>query len=207
MKPDDHVLIFCNGDPPSIARIRHIVPKPRFIACADGAANKALAMGYSPNLVVGDLDSFVRTKGFEQSEILRISSQGNTDFEKTLDVLIDRGFSSFHVAAFSGGRIDQTLANLQIAYEYSKNSEIILIDEQFLVYPVSSKLILSMEIGQTLSILPMENYTNVTTKGLSFELMHEDLRKGGRGISNRSVNGTVEVTVNRGGVMVFVNDL
>lgn len=58
---------------------------------------------------------------------MRISSQDNTDFEKTLiyinQIEQDRGNSDFAVFAMGafGGRMDQTLANIHVLYKYTND--------------------------------------------------------------------------------------
>lgn len=201
-------LVFCNGEPPSRERIRDLLPQPRLIACADGGANKAASLGYKPDLIVGDLDSFVQAgEAFRKTEIVKISSQDNTDFEKTLNVLLDRGFREFLVVSFSGGRIDQTLANLQIAYEYSKRCKLVLADEKFLIYPVQENVELDVADDATcVSLIPMEDGTCASTSGMKYELDHAFLRKGGQGISNKAKKDRIEVMVHKGGVLVFVGN-
>ena len=202
------VLVFCNGEPPTRQRIKNLIPLPKLIACADGGANKAASLDYKPDLIIGDLDSFNdEGKIFEEAEIIRVSSQENTDFEKTLSLLLDRGFHAFLVVAFSGGRIDQTLANLQIACEYSKKSEIILADENYMVFPVSERFETEILGGTEISIIPMEDETNVTTNGLKYELHRAFLKKGGRGISNSSLENKIEITVHIGSVLVFIKNV
>lgn len=213
----DFVLILCNGEPPSGERIKNLLPHPKLIACADGGANKAVELGYKPDLVVGDLDSLVLAGAdLKDAEIVKIDSQNDTDLEKTLKVLLDRGFQEFLVIAFSGGRIDQTLANLQIAYEHSrpkadapssqKKCRIVLADDQYLIFPAPGNFESDVPRGTDISIIPMEDGTVVSTNGLAFELHQASLRKGGQGISNRSEGNKIEITVHNGGVMVFVRD-
>ena len=205
MKLENFVLVFCNGEPPSRERIEELLPHPRLIACADGGANKAVSLGYEPNLVIGDLDSFVNdNQKLQKAEIIKINSQDNTDFEKTLDFLLDRGLNQFLVVAFSGGRIDQTLANLQIAYEYSKKCKIVLADSQYMVCPVRDSLISDAGRGLVVSLIPMEDGTRVSTDGLKYKLNHVLLRKGGRGVSNESTMDNIQVTIHEGGVLVFL---
>jgi thiamine pyrophosphokinase len=204
----DFVLIFCNGEPPSAERIKNLLPHPKIIACADGGANKAISLGYKPDLVVGDLDSLdFAGADLKDVEIVKIDSQDDTDLEKTLRVLLDRGFREFLVIAFSGGRIDQTLANLQIAYEQSKKCRIVLADNQYLVFPAPGNFESDVPRAADISIIPMEDGTNVSTTGLAYELHQASLRKGGQGISNRSEGNKIEITVHTGGVMVFVRDI
>lgn len=207
MSFENLVLVFCNGELPSHSRIRYLLPHPVLIACADGGANKALSIGYKPDLVVGDFDSLIRTEpNLEEAELVEIKSQDDTDFEKTLGVLLDRGFRDFLIVAFSGGRIDQTLANLQIAYEYSKRCKMILADEQYLIFPAKENLTMDVPEGTGVSIIPMEDDVNVSTNGLEFELHEAFLRSGGQGISNRAMQSRLGITIHRGGVLVFVKD-
>ncbi len=204
----DVVLLFCNGVPPSRHRLKSLIPHPSLVACADGGALKARMSGYEPDIVIGDLDSFVPPdEDVRKAEIVEMPSQENTDFEKTLSVLFNRGRRNFLVVSFSGGRIDQTLANLQIAYEFSKNCTITLADDQYLILPVTGSIDLNVTPDTSLSIIPMENQTYVDTEGLAFELHDAHLRTGGQGISNKALAGKIRVSVRTGGVLVFLKDV
>jgi thiamine pyrophosphokinase len=187
--------------------MQSLIAHPKLVACADGGANKAMSVGYSPDIIVGDLDSFVRTgNNFEHAEIIKVDSQKDTDFEKVLNFLLDRGFNEILVTAFSGGRIDQTLANLQIAYQYSRKCKIILADNQYLIFPAHENLSLDFGRGVNVSLVPMEDETILSTSGLKYELHRDSLRKGGQGISNRATNNRIEIAVHKGGLLVFVED-
>ncbi|MCL5268584.1 MAG: thiamine diphosphokinase [Bacteroidetes bacterium] len=208
MKFENAVLLICNGVPPSRERLRTLLPNPAKVVCADGGANKARSIGLEPDLIVGDLDSLDQSDGgFRKAEIVRIPSQDNTDFEKTLDLLLERGVNDLLITSFSGGRIDQTLANIQIAYEYSKRCNLALADDEYLIIPVTNKLVEHVRTGTLISLLPMEDATLVSTKGLAYELNHSKIPKGGHGISNRAVTEEMEINVHRGGVLVFVKDI
>ncbi len=208
MKFDNFSLVFCNGQPPSAARLRRLVSRPASIVCADGGANKALLTGYVPNLVVGDLDSLDnRTDLPPTSEIVRVPSQANTDFEKTLDVMLDRGMDNFLVTAFSGGRIDHTLANLIIAFEYSRKCHIVLADEEYVIFPVTETLGERIPLGTTVSLIAMVDETVITTDGLEFELSKAVLPKGGHGVSNRSAAEDIRIVVREGGLLVMIKDV
>lgn len=208
MNLKNFALLVCNGVPPSRERLRKLLPNPTKIVCADGGANKARSIGLEPDLIVGDLDSLDQSDGgFQKAEIVRIPSQNNTDFEKTLDLLLERGMNDLLITSFSGGRIDQTLANIQIAYEYSKRCNLALADDEYLIIPVTNKLVEHVLTGTLISLLPMEDATLVSTKGLAYELNHIRIPKGGHGISNRAVAEEIEIDAHHGGVLVFVKDI
>ena len=208
MEFENYTLVFCNGDPPHGERLRNLVRNPACVACADGGAQKALAAGYAPDLVVGDLDSLDAGNGGlpDGVEIVRVPGQDNTDFEKTLDLMLARGMDHFLVAAFSGGRIDQTLANIQIAYEYAARCTIALADNHFILFPVTGTFESEFPVGSTVSIISMTDESVVSTSGLAYGLNKSVLPKGGHAVSNRSVSEHISVTVHSGGILLMVND-
>ena len=203
----DFGLVFCNGVPPSRRRLDSVLAAPKFVACADGGANIALDLGYVPDIVIGDLDSF-RIPQFEipRMRVVKIATQENTDLEKTIDFLTGEKENRFMITAFSGGRIDHTLANLQIAYECTDHCNIILVDEEYVIYPVRSDLNLELPEKTLVSIIPMEDDTIISSRGLKYELKHEYLRRGGRGISNSLSEDVLKLKVHRGGAFLFVRE-
>lgn len=205
MNFEGFTLVFCNGDPPSEERLDELIRRPVSVVCADGGAQKAIATGYTPDLIVGDLDSLDGPDSFSNTtEIVKIPSQENTDFEKTLDLMLERGMDNFLVTAFSGGRIDQTLANVQIAYEYSSRCHIVLADDEYVVFPVRDRIEQILRPGTAVSVIAMADETVVTTDGLAYELKSDIVPKGGHGVSNRSVKRAVKIRVDKGGILVLV---
>ena len=208
MNFENYTLVFCNGDPPHGERLRNLVRDPARIVCADGGAQKALAAGYSPDLIVGDLDSLDAGSGLSDGvEIVRVPGQDNTDFEKTLDVMLARGMDHFLVTAFSGGRIDQTLANIQIAFEYAARCMIALADNHFVLFPVTGTFESEFPVGSTVSIISMTDESVVSTSGLAYGLNESVLPKGGHAVSNKSIKEFISVTVHKGGILLMVNDV
>jgi thiamine pyrophosphokinase len=208
MNFDNFIVVFCNGVPPPAERLRNLVREPRLVVCADGGAQKAVASGYAPDLIIGDLDSLENPEYHHgKAEIVRVPSQDNTDFEKTLDVMLTRGMNNFLVTSFSGGRIDQTLANIEIAFEYASKCNIVLADEEYIIIPVTGSLEEQLPLDTMVSLLAMKDETVVTTDGLAFELSHGTLPRGGHGVSNRSVKETVRIQVHQGGILLLIRDV
>ncbi len=212
---EDFILLFCNGEPPSRARLDKIIKRPVKVVCADGGAQKALSIGYKPDIIVGDLDSVdLSDPRLSSVEVVRAESQEHTDFEKTLKFVLERDWNNILVTAFSGGRMDHTLANIQIAYEYARQElgtgeksrvpQIILVDQQFTIYPVARRLVKEVSSGMGVSIVPMEDLTVVSTRGLEYELQSSRLPRGGHGVSNRATRNEIEIVVESGGIMLFI---
>lgn len=206
LKIPGSTLAFCNGATPDRSRLDQLVPNPSLVVCADGGTEKALNSGYVPQLVVGDFDSISPSvrNSLKKTEFVKIDSQDNTDFEKLLNVLIERQIKRLSVTAFSGGRLSQTIANIQIAFKYSDRLELVLFDQNSIVYPVRQSLVLSPPPNTTLSLLPATDEVYVTTTGLLYQLEKSLLTRGGHGVSNISVNDTVSIEVHNGGLYVIL---
>ena len=50
------IIIFANGSLPNLEKARALLRPDDFILCADGGARHALALGLTPNLIIGDMD-------------------------------------------------------------------------------------------------------------------------------------------------------
>jgi len=88
-----------------------------FILCADGGYNLAMRENISPNAVIGDFDSLEQAPENlpEGCQIVQAAREKNeTDTFLCLSYGMQAGFRSFIVAGGIGGRLDHTLANLQL---------------------------------------------------------------------------------------------
>ncbi|MDZ7691571.1 MAG: hypothetical protein U5K69_10680 [Balneolaceae bacterium] len=82
-------LILCNGLAPDISLFkRHHDVSDLFIA-ADGGGNSARKLGFLPDVVIGDLDSF-KQQPDDDFEIIKDSDQETNDLEKALELASDR---------------------------------------------------------------------------------------------------------------------
>ncbi len=51
------IIIFANGELPDLEKARALLHDDDFIIAADGGTRHALALGLTPNIIIGDLDS------------------------------------------------------------------------------------------------------------------------------------------------------
>ena len=95
-----------------------------YIICADGGFEHALKENVIPNTVIGDFDScsfdilkksIYDNDHFKEIEIIRTQPEKNdTDTFMCVKYGLDKGYKEFHIIGGLGGRIDHTLANLQV---------------------------------------------------------------------------------------------
>ena len=114
-----HALVVADGDIPSRSVVERLLGSPpQLVVAADGGALKSAALGYPPQVVVGDADSLPagsveRLRGEGAEVILHPPAKDQSDTELALLQALDRGATDILVVgAFGGGRLEHTLANL-----------------------------------------------------------------------------------------------
>ena len=202
---DLNTVVLVNGPYPVHPRPLQILAQARFLICTDGAADKAVANGLKPDLIIGDLDS-TRRAGVFNNKIIESGDQNSTDLEKTFNWLIDNQISRITLIGMTGDRDDHTLANYLIACHYSIKLEIQIVTDYSTINFISGRRHLTSTPGQTVSILTFQKIDSVTTTGLECPLTDALLLPSGRGISNIATGK--EFTIKTSGtLLVFRNHL
>lgn len=209
MPPWNDALIIGNGPLPPRRRIQPLITTGTLIVCADGGANRALARGIRPHLIIGDLDSLrpETAAALPGVQLLRVRDQENTDLEKVLDHVLQLGIGRAVVIGATGGRPDHALANLSILARYHRRLELSFVDAWCRLRIIDGEISLPLAIGTTLSLLPLGRCTGITTRGLEWPLNDESLEPGVReGISNRVNASPVEIRLRSGLLLLFIID-
>ena len=65
------IIIFANGELPYLEKALLLLQPDDYIICADGGTRHALALGLTPHLVIGDMDSINKHEwqDFEKSGV------------------------------------------------------------------------------------------------------------------------------------------
>jgi thiamine pyrophosphokinase len=85
-----------------------------FVICADSGYEKAVAAGVRPDLVIGDFDSLAEAPAPGIPVITASPEKDDTDTGLALKYGLDAGYKDFLIIGGIGGRLDHTLANLQL---------------------------------------------------------------------------------------------
>jgi thiamine pyrophosphokinase len=200
------ILILCNGNPPSERLFRAHYESTDYLIAADGGGNIALNMGVDPDVVIGDLDSFLPDPTHSLEVIRRLDQEAN-DLEKALKLARDKGGEQITILGATGHRLDHTLKNLSVLKQFYSVFKQVRIKDDFgetLLIPRSFRK--AMGIGTQVSLFPLSGkVTGITTTGLQYPLQQEALENGVRdGSSNRVVGRPVEITFDQGDLLLFV---
>ena len=203
-----HALLLCNGEPPSRTLIRRLAAGADLIVAADGGANIARRYGIAPHVIIGDLDSISPSTLRRSSSalVIRVRRQDNTDLEKALGYLASKKANQVTILGATGKRIDFTLGNLSVIWNYTVNFSMMILGDQWSAFPVTTHLTLKARKGTTVSIIPFGSCSGVTLKGLKYPLHDATMQVGSIGVSNVVVKSQFSVHVKRGNLLVIVFD-
>jgi thiamine pyrophosphokinase len=205
------IVIFANGNLPSLEATRALLRPDDTLIAADGGALHLLGMGLLPHLLVGDLDSL------DAASLARLEAAGveirryptdkdETDLELALRCALEGQPDSILVVGALGGRLDQTLANLSLltgpAFE---GLDLRLDDGAEEAFFCRKQAEIQGRSGQVVSLIPWGGPAQgVVTQGLRWKLSGETLYPHqSRGVSNVMTGETASVEI-RSGLLLIV---
>lgn len=202
------LIIFANG---WLGQPIEFRPDDLFIA-ADGGTHHALALGITPQVVIGDLDSV------SADELHRLAAAGAkilqyprkkdfTDLELALQYAHAQAADQVVVLAALGARWDQTLANLLLPAA-RPDLRVMLVDgpQEIHYFAGGETLEIHGQPGDTVSLIPLcEQARGVLTDGLEYPLNSETLYFGStRGVSNVLLGESASIYLEDGRLLCTV---
>jgi thiamine pyrophosphokinase len=209
-----NALIVADGDIPTRAAVERLLGPDgaQLVVAADGGAAKAIALGFRPDVVVGDNDSMspdteaqLRADGVEVH--VYPAAKDESDTELAVREALDRGARSIViVGAFGGARLEHTIANLmllampELAGVYARLAD--GASEVYLLRDGQAGFLHGLA-GDFVSLFPLTPTAEVTTIDLEYELHGETLTQGSaRGLSNVMTSKEASVLLNSGQLLV-----
>jgi len=204
------ILILADGVWNDDRRLDRLVSEADRTIATDGAFDKALYRGIRVDEVVGDLDSLTPS-GRERLAASPIPvhvyprAKDKTDLELAIDLALSCKPGRIVVYGGTGGRLDQTIANLLLLLKgIPAGIPIEIVSGAEVVRAVVDRIeIEGTRIGDTVSLIPISRRAVVRTVGLLYPLNGEKLVRGSsRGISNEVVSLPATVEVEEGVLIV-----
>jgi thiamine pyrophosphokinase len=207
-----NAVIFGSGAIDEWGRIRSLIGAPDLVLCADGGVRHAIALGLTPDLVLGDFDSAgpaalteLAARGIPVHKVPR--EKDETDTELAILEAIRRGATEITLVGMTGGRIDHTLTNLLLLPGIPRSVAVRIIDASAVIRLIrpGGRLTLPAEENAYLSLIPLSpEVRGVVAEGVQWPLDSETLRWGqSRGVSNRITAPEAFLTVREGYLLVI----
>lgn len=199
-------IIFTGGEGPERRFIENEIKAGDYIIAADSGLDRALSCGYSPDLVVGDLDS-VKNKTFLDdipADCVKIfpEDKDETDTEIALSIMKEMKADRVILAGGGGGRLDHLLGIVSI-FDRSYYPDVWYTAMEKIV-PVSSREEFYGMLGETVSLFPAGTEPcRIKSTGLKWNLDTLQWIKGDAGISNIVVEDPFTITMLSGRVLLM----
>ncbi|OWK73811.1 thiamine diphosphokinase [Flavobacteriaceae bacterium JJC] len=202
----DKALLFINGIPPA-----HLPETEGYslIACSDGAFHYLKEKNFpleKLDFISGDFDSHSGSdEDIYHEKFIFTPDQDKTDFEKSLEIIKEKGFKKVDVYGGSGGEMDHFLGNLTTACLFKKDLEITFYDEFSTYFFSPNHLVLESVKGKMISLYPFPAAEKISTQGLNWPLTKEDLILTQKiGTRNFASEDRVIIDFESGDLVVFV---
>ena len=200
------VVLFANGELPRPDLFINLLNEEDVFIAVDGGLAHMTALGLTPSLIIGDLDSA------DPEEVRKFQSQGGevrkfpiykdeTDLELAVIAALEMDPDIIWIAGALGKRLDQTLGSIFLLTQPAlKEMNIRLVDGCREVFLIHESTTVPGAPGQRLSLLPLNGPAEgVCTTGLKYPLKHETLLpEKTRGISNSLIHSSATITLDQG---------
>ena len=204
----DKALLFINGIPP---RELPQIDGYDVVACSDGAFEYLKEKGFPLNkldFISGDFDSHSgEDASIEDGIFIHTPDQEKTDFQKSLEIIMEKGCKTVDVYGGSGGEMDHFLGNLTVAYLFKDDMNITFFDDHSHYYFAPKKLVLNDVKSRLISLYPFPVAKNITTTGLNWPLENENLDITTRiGTRNFAKEEQISIEFEVGDLIIFVGN-
>ena len=173
----------------------------------DGGLDHCVALGLTPSLLFGDMDSvtFEARKKFSHLKEVKFNREKDeTDLELALNFLMKKDPKSITVFAGLGNRVDHSLFNLILLTRYP--GKLFLETEEEILGAIDQTLEIETYKGQLFSLIPINGpVMGITTDGLKWQLKNKQLDKSFVGVSNEATGSSIYITVKEGDLIFSIH--
>jgi len=197
------LLIVANGIFPNHKIPLEILEKSPSILACDGAANTLLDKGYTPDIILGDLDSLSDQNKIEYSHsIIETPDQSQNDLRKAINYAEKHNINDINIIGASGKREDHTLGNIFSLLDYKKLNIQLFTDTGSFICIHKSQNIESFK-GQQVSIFTSDSTIKITSNNLKYNFNKTSISSIYLGTLNESIGDNFNLSINHGNLLIF----
>ena len=183
-------------------------PAPKdFVIAVDGGLDFLNQYGITANLVVGDFDSLTSPPPQDNHTIVLPKEKDDTDMVAALREAWNRGYHVFRIYGGTGGRLDHTLANIQLLADIANcGGQGFLFDRDTIITAIRDWSILFPETAR--GVISVFSHTEVAVgvneRGLKYLLTDATLYNTNPiGVSNEFIGADSSISV-RSGILIII---
>jgi thiamine pyrophosphokinase len=199
-----HIVIIADGTFPVHPIPLDYVYKAEKIVCCDGSADNTLLAGFTPDAIVGDMDSLSEELANRFADrLFPDDDQSTNDLTKAVAWCVNSGYKNLVIVGATGKREDHTVGNISLLAEYIKDVNIIMLTDTGIFIPILKSSSLSSFRGQQVSIFSIDPETEITSSGLKYPLEKTKIKNWWFATLNEALGDTFSLEFNNGRVIIF----
>ena len=158
-------VIVAGGESPTATVPLDVLHNAPYVVCCDGAADRYIATGHTPDAIVGDGDSICAENREKYAHLLHIIAEQETnDQTKAVRFLMEQGTRRIAIVGATGLREDHTIGNISLLIEYARTGcDVCSFTDYGVFIPCNGTTTHKCHKGQQVSIF------SITAKDLSAE--------------------------------------
>ena len=186
-------------------KVKQYLREDDFFVYCDGGLKHLNALGFNPNLVVGDFDSH-ENPNLSVETIVLPCVKDDTDTCHALKVCIERGYKDFLFVGCIGERLDHTLGNVALLLMLKeKGFKGLMIDDYSEMSIVSTEERIDDSFSYFSLITLSDSADGITIKNAKYPLENASIKSGFQyGVSNEVIKGeTAIVSCDSGNLLLI----
>lgn len=204
-------VIFCGGRIEDYSYIEQESLENALVICADGGYGHTEKLNITPDVIIGDNDSWNGEYPEEIKSIKCPSEKDYTDTERCIDYAIENGCREILIYGGLGGRLDHEFSNYcLLLYALKKGAKVVLLDKYNEIWMEDKPFTLKKDKKKYVSFFPYGGEVqDFSVKGLKYEGDNINLNTDSTlTVSNEFLNSSAEISFSSGYVLVMLcNDI
>ena len=203
--PDSRTVIVADGSFPTHEIPLGYLKNAERIICCDGSAASLVDAGFTPNAIVGDLDSIDEELALRYADRIFISEeQEMNDLTKAVMWCRGRGFNDLVITGATGNREDHTIGNISLLAEYIADVQVIMVTDTGYFLPLKESTLIPSFTGQQVSVFSIDCETEITSYRLKYPLRNARITNWWQATLNESLEDNFRIEFNTGRVIVYL---
>lgn len=197
-------VIIANGQFPQRENVINILKESEYLICCDGAIEQLDKEHISPDIIIGDLDSFPNKLLVKYyNKIIHIKEQESNDLSKAFNYLVDKGYTHISILGATGKRDDHTIANISLLYNYNHKVKTEIITDYGMWTVINNSTELESHRGQQVSIFSNRVDAKIFSKNLKYPLNGIILDELWKGSLNESIADNFSLQFENAQLLIF----
>ncbi len=204
-KTDSRIVLVADGSFPSHEIPLRYLKNSLKIICCDGSAKSVVNAGFTPEAIVGDMDSLDDELAFRFADrIFIVNEQETNDLTKSVRWCIGKGYDDLVITGATGKREDHTIGNISLLADYSVSVKVMMVTDTGFFIPINKGTELPSFAGQQISIFSIDCNTEITSSGLKYPLNRTSLTNWWQATLNESLGCSFKLDFESGRVIIYL---